>query len=210
VTTRAIEWSARERRLLDALSTPAAVQAFLDGLEYSADPIYRCPRRVLADRKAHCFDGAMLAACALERQGRPPLVLDLRAVRDDDHVIAVFERRGRWGAVAKSNFVGLRYREPIYRTARELALSYFELYYNADGEKTLRGYSSPVDVSALGCDGWRTDDAALDAIAAALDRARHYPLLSADAVRELLPVDERSYRAGMLGLNAAGLYRKKD
>jgi hypothetical protein len=200
-------WSAEERRTLDALDSPGAIQAFLDGLEYSADHFYRSPRSVMRERKAHCFDGAVFAACALERLGLPPRVLDLRAVNDDDHVIAVFERRGRLGAIAKSNFVGLRYREPIYRTSRELALTYFEVYYNVDGERTLRSCSAPVDLSRFGRPGWRIDDGALAPIAEALDRARHTPLLSEEAARELLRMDERSYRAGMLGINEAGLYR---
>lgn len=205
---RGNSWTRGESRTLDALKTPGEIQAFLDGLEYSADDFYRSPRSVLRDRKAHCFDGAVLAACALDRLGLPPKLLDLRAVNDDDHVIAVFAVRGCLGAVAKSNFVGLRYREPIYRSARELALSYFEVYYNADGERTLRSHSAPVDITRFAPPGWRTDDGALERIADALDRARHTPLLSDAAARELLPMDERSYRAGMLGVNAAGLYRK--
>ncbi len=201
-------WSAAERRTLDALVSPAAIQAFLDEIEYSADHFYRSPRSVMRDRKAHCADGAVLAACALERLGLPPRLLDLRAVNDDDHVIAVFEKRGLLGAIAKSNFVGLRYREPIYRTSRELALSYFEVYFNSDGVKTLRSHSAPLDISRFGQPGWRIDDAAVEPIVAALDGSRHTPLLSDEAVRELQPMDERSYRAGMLGVNAAGLYRK--
>jgi len=206
--TRGDRWTDAECRTLGALSSPGAIQAFLDTLEYSADHFYRSPRSVLRDRKAHCVDGAVLAACALERLGLPPLLLDLRAVNDDDHVIAVFEKRGLLGAIAKSNFVGLRYREPIHRTPRELALSYFDDYYNADRERTLRSHSAPIDISRFGRPGWRIDDAAVEPIVAALDGARHYPLLSDEAVRELLPIDERSYRAGMLGVNRAGLYRK--
>jgi hypothetical protein len=208
--TRGDFWSGEERRTLGALDGPGAIQAFLDSLEYSSDPFYRSPRSVMRDRLAHCFDGAVLAAAAFERLGRPPLLLDLRAVNDDDHVIAVFKARGLFGAVAKSNFVGLRYREPIHRTPRELALSYFEDFYNVYGEKTLRSYSAPVDLSRFGVPGWRIDDAVLEPVAAALDAARHHPLLPDEAARELLEMDERSYRAGMLGVKEAGLYRKKD
>jgi hypothetical protein len=202
-------WTDDERRTLDALAGPGAIQAFLDGLEYSPDPFYRSPRSVMRDRRAHCFDGAVLAACALERIGLPPRLLDLRAVNDDDHVVAVFERRGLLGAIAKSNFVGLRYREPIHRTPRELALSYFDSYYNVDGERTLRSYSSPIDISGFGRPGWRVDDRALAAIADALDAARHTPLLPAETAGELLRMDARSYGAGMLGVNEAGLYQTK-
>ena len=201
-------WTGEERRTLDALESPRAIQAFLDGVAYSADHFYRSPRSVMRDRKAHCADGAVFAACALERLGLPPMLLDLRAVIDDDHVIAVFEKRGLLGAVAKSNFVGLRYREPIHRTPRELALSYFEDFYNVYGQRTLRSYSAPVDISRFGRPGWRIDDAAVEPVIDALDRARHTPLLTEEAARELLEMDERSFRAGMLGVNEAGLYRK--
>jgi hypothetical protein len=131
----------------------------------------------------------------------------MRAVRDDDHVIAVFRRHGRWGAVAKFNFVGLRFREPIHRTSRELVLSYFEPFYNLDGEKTLRAYSRPVDLSAFDRLDWIANDAAVDFIGERLDAARHYPLLSRSMIATLRPVDRRSFRAGMMGANAAGLYR---
>ena len=183
-----------------------AIQTFLDGVEYSAEPVYRSPRSVLADGKAHCFDGALLAACALERHGDPPLVVDLRAVRDDDHVIAVFRRRRHWGAIAKSNVVGLRYREPIYRDLRELAMSYFEVYYNTDGEKTLRSYSDALDLGRYDAIHWRTRDGRLSKIAAQLDREKHHALLTPAMVRALSLVDERSYDAGLLGVNVAGLY----
>ena len=185
----------------------AAIQRFLDSTRYSADPFGRAPLRVLRDRTANCFDGALLAAAALRRLGHPPLLVDLRAVRDDDHVIAVFRRHGRWGAVAKSNFVGLRFREPIHRTLRELVLSYFEPFYNLDAEKTLRAYSRPVDLAAFDPLDWVADDAAVDIIGERLDAARHYPLLSRGMIAALQPVDRRSFRAGMLGASGAGLYR---
>jgi hypothetical protein len=202
--------SAAEAAPLSRLRSPASIQELLDGIPYSTEPIYRAPLRALADRRAHCLDGALLAACALERLGDPPLLVDLRAVRDDDHVIAVFRRRGRLGALAKSNVVGLRFREPIYRTLRELCMSYFELYFNTDGEKTLRAFSTPLDLRRFdrprgGLD-WRRSDGAVDAIVRRLDEARHFPLLTPAMVRALAPVDERSYRAGMLGADAAGLF----
>jgi hypothetical protein len=202
-------FSVHERRLLAPLSAPVHVQAFLDGLAYSADPIYRSPRSVMRDGKAHCFDGALLAAAALRRLGHPPLLLDLRAVRDDDHVLAVFRTHGCFGAVGKSNFVGLRFREPVFRTLRELALSYFEDYFNSEGEKTLRAYSTLLDLRGYDTLGWMTDDAHLERIAERLDSIRHFPLLTARMVAALNPVDARSQEAGMLGVNEAGLYRPR-
>jgi hypothetical protein len=199
--------SAEHEALLATLASPFEVQRFLDSVPYSGDPIYRCPRRVLEDRKAHCFDGAVFAAAALRRLGFPPLLLDQRAVRDDDHVLALFRQNGRWGAIAKSNFSGLRFREPVYRSLRELVMSYFEAYFNIDGEKTLRAYSLPLRLERFDRQGWETDDRAMEVIAERLDRAHHIELLSAEMERTLSPVDRRSLDAGLLGVDEAGLYR---
>lgn len=196
-----------EKRLLRTLTTPAKIQEFLDRIPYSADPIYRSPRSVMRDRKAHCYDGAVFAAAALEAIGDPPLIMELKAVRDDDHLLALFRRDQYWGAVAKSNFVGLRYREPIFRNLREISLSYFEEFYNIAGEKTLRAYSLPLDLRRFAADSWQTTDSALDRIAESIDRIRHYPLISSRQERGLAPVDERFYRAGLLGADEKGLYK---
>lgn len=200
-------WSAAERATFDRFTHPADVQDFLNATPYSADPIYRSPRSVLRDGKAHCFDGALFAAAALERLGHPPRLVDLRAVRDDDHVLAVFQVDGHWGAVAKSNCVGLRWREPIHRTLRELAISYFDDYYNLDRELSLREYSRPVDLRAFDPIGWRTRDDGLEAIATALDRIRHTPLATPTMIERFRLVDDRSYRAGLLDSDWAGLYK---
>ena len=196
-----------EKRLLRSLSTPAKIQEFLDRIPYSSDPIYRSPRSVIRDRKAHCFDGAVFAAAALQAIGELPLIMELKAVRDDDHLLALFRRDGCWGAVAKSNFVGLRYREAIFRNLRELSLSYFEEFYNINGEKTLRAYSAPLDLGRFAADSWQTIDSALDRVAGRLDRIRHYPLLTRRQERGLAPVDERFYRAGLLGADEKGLFK---
>lgn len=202
-------WTRSELAILDRLTDPVRIQGFLDTLSYSADDIYRCPRSVLRDRKAHCFDGALFAAAALRRLGHPPLLVDMRAVRDDDHIIAIFRRGAYIGAVAQSNYVGLRYREPVFRTLRELVLSYFEAFYNVDREKTLRSYSAPLDLSRFDALSWETRDEGLDKIASRLDTVRHFPLLGRRQAASLSKVDERSYKAGMLGINRAGLYKPK-
>jgi hypothetical protein len=138
-----------ERRAVGRLTSPSRIQRFLDELAYGTDKTYRCPLRVLRERTGHCFDGALFAAAVLRRLGHPPLILDmLPSRRDDDHVVALFKRYGHWGAVANSNFVGLRFREPIYRTLREVVLSYFEQYFNVALEKTLRGYTRPLNLRA--------------------------------------------------------------
>ena len=194
-------------QLPSGLDSPAAIQAFLDTLAYSADPIYRCPRRVVLDRKAHCFDGAVFAAAALRRLGFPPLLVDMFAERDDDHLVSVFRIDGHWGAVAQSNYVGLRFREPIHRTLRELMLSYFEGYYNVDREKTLRSYTRPLSLKAFDRRSWTIRDEAMEDIAARLDQLRRIPLLTPCMAERLSPMDPRSYEAGLLGCIPEGLYK---
>jgi hypothetical protein len=188
------------------LASPAAIQHFLDSVPYATDHRYRCPAQVVADRAAHCFDGATFAAAALRQLGHAPRLVDLRAERDDDHVIAVYTCGGRFGAISKSNFVGLRFREPIHRSLRELVMTYFELYFNVAGEKTLRAYSAPVDLRRFDALDWTNNLAAMETIALRLDKTRHFPLLSRAMVRKLTPVDERSYTAGLMGADQAGLY----
>jgi len=198
----------KQLRLLDELDTPAAIQGFLLALRYSAEERYRSPRTVLMDRIAHCFDGCLFAAAALRNIGFPPLIVELLPTdRDDDHLIAVYKSRGAWGAVAKSNFAGLTYREPVYRNLRELVMSYFEQYYNVAREKTLRGYTVPLDLTTFDGLNWMGSDASLEAIALRLDRVRKVRLISTAQARALSLLDERSYRAGLLGANDAGLYR---
>lgn len=203
--------TAGERSLVTGLTSPARIQAFLDGVAYSAEEVYRCPLQVLRDRMAHCFDGALFAAAMLRRIGCPPLVVDMvPSDRDDSHLLAVYRNDGHWGAVAKSNFVGLRYREPVYRSLRELLMSYFEVYYNVEREKTLRGYTVPLNLETLDRLDWMTSDTHLERVAERLERTRKVPLLRPHMVGGLAPLDERSYRAGLLGANEAGLYRPKN
>jgi hypothetical protein len=195
--------SRAERAELRALRTPDRIQRFLDcslgyNKEHEAETC-RSPRRVLRDRIAHCMEGALIAAAALRVNGYPPLLLDLEAVRDDDHVLAIFRQRGRWGAIAKSNYSGLRFREPVYRGLRELVMSYFEHYYNPKGEKTLRRYSRPVNLARFDRIGWMTAEEDLWAIPEYLMVVSHTPLLTPAIERRLTRMDDRLYRAGMLG-----------
>jgi hypothetical protein len=200
---------AAERELVLGMDGPAAIQAFLDSIPYSSDPFYRCPRRVLRDRRAHCFDGALLAAAALRRLGHPPLIVDLYAERDDDHMLALWQRDGCWGALAKSNFVGLRFREPVFVSLRELVMSYFEVFYNVDREKTLRGYTVPLDLAELDDLDWMGSDGGLDAVADRLDALDRMPVLTPGMIARLSPMDPRSFASGMAGADPAGLYQPK-
>ena len=200
-------WEAGEERVLARLTSPVRIQEFLDSLPYSAEARYRSPRSVLADRMAHCYDGAVFAAMALRRLGYPPLIIDMDGVRDDDHVIALFKKNGRFGAVAKSNFVGLRYREPVFHSLRELVMSYFESYYNVAGEKTLRQYTRPLNLSSFDRLGWYFSDEALDVIGEALNEVRITKIITPAMARSLSRVDKRSYEAGMVGANKKGLHK---
>jgi len=197
-----------EYRFLATLNSPVKIQAFLDWIPYSTEHIYRCPLRVLQERVAHCFDGALFAAAILRQLGHPPLILEMVPNgRDDDHLLALYKRNGHWGAVAKSNFVGLRFREPIYRTLRELIMSYFEQFYNVEREKTLRGYSLPLNLKAFDKWNWMTSDDSLELIAHKLDKVRKIPLLTQPMISNLSLVDERSYRAGLVESNEVGLFK---
>ena len=157
------------------------------------------PRRVLREHTAHCLEGAIFAAAALRVIGHPPLIFDLEAERDTDHVIALFRVAGRWGAVAKSNYAGCRYREPIYRSLRELALSYFEFYFNLRGERTLRRYSRPVDLARFDRLQWMTTEKSVWFIPEYLVDRPHTPLITNAMARRLTRLDKRSYKAGLFG-----------
>ena len=186
-------------RTLRALKTPARIQGFVDSLTYQYADTAGSPARVLRERKGHCLEGALLAAAALRVNGHAPLLMDLEAVHDDDHVIALYRERGLWGGIAKSNFAGLRFRAPVYRTLRELALSYFEHYYNLRGERTLRAYSAPVDLARLDRCHWMTAEEDVWCVAEALIAARHYPLFLDKVARSLPRLDRRSFEAGLHG-----------
>lgn len=192
-----------ERAVFRRLRTPEKIQAFLDGdIGYNkepAGPTCRSPRRVLRDGVAHCMEGALFGAAALRMIGHPPLLLDLESVRDDDHVLAIFRVRGYWGAIAKSNYSGLRYREPVYRNLRELVMSYFEHYYNLDKEKTLRRYSRPVSLERFDAIEWMTSEEDVWTIPEHLCTIAHTTLLPPPVIRSLSRVDSRLFAAGLVG-----------
>jgi hypothetical protein len=197
-----------ERGELAGLVSPAKIQAFLNTIPYSEDHFYRCPLRVLRERRAHCFDGALFAAMALRRLGYPPKILELIPnERDDDHLLALFRQGDRWGAIAQSNFPGLRFREPLYDSLHELSASYFEDFFNTAGEKTLRGYRGPINLKLYDRLTWMDSNAGLEELADSLDRYRTIALITKDMARVLEPLDERSLRAGLTGTNPAGLFK---
>ena len=193
-------FTARELAVLRRLDTPVKVQAFLERLRYNTEPdgeTCRSPRRVLRDRTAHCAEGAIFAAAAFRVHGRPPVLIDLEAVNDDDHVISAYRDRGLWGAVGMSKFAGLRHRAPVHRTVRELAISYFNDYYNYDAALTLRRYSRPVSLARFDRLHWMTTEEDLWPVLEHLVVVSHTDLLPPAAARRLPDLDRRSYDAGL-------------
>jgi hypothetical protein len=197
-------WTSEEIRALRALRSPAGIQRALDAMPYHLASTAWSPRRVLAERTAHCLEGAIFAAAALRVLGFPPLLLDLEAVQDTDHVLAVWRERGGWGAIAKSNFSGLRFRAPVYRTLRELVMSYFEGYVNLRGERTLRAYSRPLSLARFdrAHPHWETTEDDLWFVAEHLARVPHARLLTRPMEHRLGRVDRRSLEAGLVGFRA--------
>jgi hypothetical protein len=193
------EFTRAELRQLRALKTPTGIQRYLDTLPYHLADTAWSPRKVLQERTAHCLEGAIFGAAALRVLGFPPLLWDLEADHDTDHVLAIFKVGGCWGAVAKSNFTGCRYREPVYRTLRELAMSYFNIYFNLRSERTLRRYSQPVNLSRFDQRGWMTSESSVWFIAEYLCEIRHVPLLTPAQARQLTRIDTRTRTAEMLG-----------
>ena len=190
----------REASFLRRMRPAWRIQSFLDSIAYDVEGDgCRSPRRVLRERKAQCMDGAIFAAAALRLQGHPPLLVDLEGVWDTDHVLAVFREARGWGAVARSNFSGLRFREPIHRTIRDLVASYFESYFNLRRQKTLRRYSAPVSLARFDRRGWMTAEEDLWYIPEHLVGVRHRPLLTPVQAKRLGPVDRRMFEAGLVG-----------
>jgi hypothetical protein len=204
-----MKWTADEIKFLKTLTDPDRIQGFLDSIDYNPNYECRSPRWVMKKRSAHCFEGALFAAAALEFIGYKPLIVDMKAWNDDDHVIAVFSENGHWGSVAKSNFTTLRYREPVYRSLRELIMSYFDFYFNLNGEKSLRSYSKPLDLTIYNSREWATTDEDLEFIGDKLESIHHYPVIDEVMTGKLKRASDIMLQAGMLGSNEEGLFKPK-
>lgn len=202
-----MEWTKDEIAFLRTLSDPDKIQGFLDIIDYNPDYECRSPRWVIRKRSAHCFEGALFAASALQFLGYQPLIVDMKSFNDDDHVIAVFMEQGHWGAVAKSNFTTLRYREPVYRSLRELVMSYFDFYFNIAGDKSLRSYSLPLNLNVYNSRKWATTDEDLEYIGDKLETIRHYPVVNKTMINNLKKASDTMLKAGMLGANENGLFK---
>ena len=179
-----------EHRLFSSLNSPIKIQDYLDELPINFErdgETYMSPRRVLKTRTAHCFEGALVAAAALAFHDKKPLLMDLRTSAEDlDHVVTLFREGEYWGAISKTNHPVLRYRDAVYKTPRELALSYFHEYFmGKNGKKTLREYSKPFNLSRFAPETWVTAEEELFWLVQALDDAAHYSIAGAPALRKL-------------------------
>ena len=192
-------FTASELRKLRSMKDPYGIQKFIDDAPYHLEDTAWSPRRVLAEQTAHCLEGAIFAAAALRANGYPPLLLDFEADHDTDHVVAIFRQNGYWGAVAKSNYTGCRWREPIHRTLRELAISYFNGYFNLRRERTLRRFSVPVNLKRFDRRNWMTTDEPMWFIVYHLFDVKHYPLITPSMAKRLHRVDERLFQGECLG-----------
>ncbi|MSR87681.1 MAG: hypothetical protein EXS69_00720 [Candidatus Zambryskibacteria bacterium] len=188
----------KEWQLLKSLNTPAKVQDFLNSLKFNFEKngeTHRSVSEVLKSNEAHCFEGALVASAALWIQGRKPMLLDLVTVHPDfDHVVALFKEGEFWGAVSKTNHGVLRYREPIYKSIRELSMTYFHEYFLSNGKKTLRKFSKPFDLS-LNAE-WLTTRDNLAWLAHKLDCSPHFNILSPKQIRNLRKADKVEIEVG--------------
>ena len=201
-----MDWTASERRILDSLKTPAHIQAYLDELPYDEKGGASSPRVVMRNNKAQCYSGVLFACAALRELGYPPRLLWFDAVEDDGHAIALYERNGLWGSVAKSNFTTIRSREPVYPYLA-LGLSYFDGYYNSTGKRTMRAFTEPVDLEPFESRGWRFAEDDMEYVDQAIDTAPRAWTLPPELANEINPVSESLRQAGLLGANPEGLWK---
>lgn len=201
--------SSDEKKFFKGFKTPFGIQLFLNSIKYNPDYITRSPRLVFHTKLANCFEGALFAAAVLRMLGHEALIVDLMAYNDDDHVIAVFKQNNLYGAVAKSNTTTLRFREPVYRSIRELVMSYFDFYFNTLGDKSLRSYSNPVNLAKFDKYNWMTTDEDLEFIGDYLFTIRHNQILGRRSIRSLSPADREVLDICFIGSVPEGLFKPK-
>ncbi len=203
-------WSQSETEFIQTIKKPYDIQKFLDSVPYNPKAECRSPRKVIAEQKAHCFEGALFAAAMLRELGFKPLIVDMMSENDDDHVIAVFRIGKNWGAIAKSNTTALRFREPVYRSLRELIMSYFDFYFNTLGDKSLRSFSRAVDLTRFDRKNWWQTDADLEYIGDYLTRIAHTPVMDSESIKNLQRADQKLMDAVFLGANTDGLFKPEE
>lgn len=191
----------KELATLKGLSSPIRIQEYLDTLPFNFEKrgdTHYSPRRTLREKKAHCFEGALLAATAIWVHGGEPLVLHLASLpQDDDHMVALFKQNGYYGAISKTNHSVLRFRDPIYKTIRELALSYFHEYFlNKDGKKTLVGYSRAINLKRFG-ESWVTAESDLFEMDYSIMAMSHSLFIPKGNEKYIRPADHMERKAGV-------------
>jgi hypothetical protein len=205
VKQKKFDYTKEEVKIFKKLNSSAKIQDYLNLLPFNFEKggdTCMSPRRVLETKKAHCMEGAIFAVAVLEFYGNKPLILDLRSTEkpyDFDHVVTVFKKFGCFGAISKTNHAVLRYREPVYKTIRELVLSYFHEYFlNSNGKKTLREYSKLLDLNYFNKINWRTSEKDLFEIPEHLDKIKHFSILSNDQIKNLRRADSIEIEAGKI------------
>jgi hypothetical protein len=204
---------ARLQKDLRRLDTPFSIQEFLDGMPYIGEERDRSPLNVMIDRQCHCLDGGFFAALALWRLGFKPLLIDLvpNPGEDDDHVLALYQVDGRWGAVAKSNYINLGFREAVHKNIRELVMTYFEHYVSINKEKSLRGYTRPFDASRYSRFKWAWDEGEANRLYHDHFYGRPaIPLIGSRMAKRLHPSTERAYTAETLFTNLNESFGNRD
>ena len=196
------DFNDRELKLFRRLNTPRKIQDFINSVPVNFEPngdSCLSPREVIKQNRAHCVEGALLAATVLWFHGSRPQLMDIRSNRKDvDHVVALFKKNGYWGAISKTNHAVLRFREPVYKTPRELALSFFHEYFDDTGKKNMREFSEPFDLSKIKDRSWMTSKDNLWNLVRALDESRHYKILNKKQIANLRLADAIEIKAGKI------------
>ncbi len=198
-------WNSKEEKILKSLNTATKISQYLAKLTYKVADGCFSPRLVMNYREAHCFDGAMFAAAALEYHGQRPLIVDLWAQDDDEHLLCVYQKNGLWGSIAKSNTSLLLERSPVYSSVRELVMSYFDLYFNYYGQLGLYAYSHPINLNVFNKFAWRTTDNNLEFLSSLIDQRKHYEIIEPKKLRKLPKVNAVIKKACFLNSNLAGV-----
>ena len=196
-----LSFTKKEMRLMRGLDTPAKIQDFLNGLKFNFEKkgeTLKSPLFSFRGRNAHCFEGALLGAYMLSLNGFKPYLMHLKTIKEDyDHIVAPFKIKGFWGALSKTNHAVLRYREPIYKNMRELAVSYFHEYFLNTGRKTLRQYSAFLNLNTFE-DNWMVQEGDLWGIDQELDKIKHYDIVPKPHIKKLRKADKIEIKAGKI------------
>jgi hypothetical protein len=202
-----MNWTPDERRFLRSLNSPEKIQGYVNELIYNPTDHASSPRWVMITQEAHCFEGGLLAAAALEMHGYKPLMVDLIAEDDDHHVLTVFKTQTGWGSIAKSNTTLLGGRHPFYKNVHELVMSYFDFYFNTKRKHSLYGYSEPINLNGFNQWNWRTSDDDLMEMGMSFNDITHYELISIKKLKALPPVPKKLLDACLIGSDPSGIYQ---